>query len=852
MIYQFGQEVGRQLKLIGVNLNFAPLADVSNNPRNAAVSYLSFGENKHKVADKAVAFMRGMQDQLVLACAKHFPIKGITVKDVLKGFPTIQPSTDSAQAYPFVKLFENKITGVMPLGTEFPLFYENSSLIKKNNFNALTLSSLFTGDWLKKKLGFEGLTFVDVEQTQDLTEKYRAGEAEMFAFQAGNDILISGKEIGPAIRKIRKLLRSEELYELQLDNSVKKILSAKYDAALWKKQLVDTDNLLARLNTTEAQLFNQRLYEAAITVVKNNKNILPITALDNKHFAYVTSDASEPNTEFYKYLSRYVSTSYYTIDEKTDLVEFSDALQHQEVIIVGIFPQTPQSVIDRLNRVLQQLDKTQEVIVCDFGHETFLKDANNFSTVVTGYVNSDEVLRIVPQVIFGGLKADGKLPFTVSAEIREGMGEETKALGRFTFTTPEDAGMNSGTLQKIDGIAQEAVRNKATPGCQIIVAKDGKIVYEKSFGTYTYTDKRPVTDETIYDLASLTKVSATLQAVMFMYEKGLIDINKKVSYYLPELKGTNKKDITIIDMLTHQSGLTPFVPLWNLTVKDSVFLPQYYSKVKDDGHPLQVAPDLYATSIMRDSVWSWIVKSKPLEKPPRTPYAYRYSDLGFMILQRLAEKILNQPLDEFMAQNFYEPLGANTTGFNPLTRFPKEEIAPTEEDKIYRRATVVGTVHDERAAMMGGVSGHAGLFSNANDLAKLGQMLLQEGKYGGYSYFKPETIRTFTNKTFEKSRRGLGWDKPIQSDWKNSPTSLLASPRTFGHTGFTGTCMWIDPEFNLVYIFLSNRVYPDRNTKLLTTNVRSRIQDVIYQSIFDHCKGTSSFPETKETKKAIQ
>jgi CubicO group peptidase (beta-lactamase class C family) len=286
-------------------------------------------------------------------------------------------------------------------------------------------------------------------------------------------------------------------------------------------------------------------------------------------------------------------------------------------------------------------------------------------------------------------------------------------------------------------------------------------------------------------------------------------------------------------MLTHQSGLAPFIPLWPQTMKDTTFLPQFYSRKRDAIHPFPVAPGLYGSQAMKDSVWSWIIQSKMADKPPRTPYPYRYSDLGLMIMQHIAEKVLNQPLDDFLAQNFYEPLGAYTTRFNPLDNFSTQTIAPTEFDKIYRKKMIIGTVHDERAAMMGGVSGHAGLFSNAIDLAKLGQMLLQEGYYGGYQYYKPETVRFFSTKIY-KGRRAIGWDRPVQSEW-NSPTSLMASPLTFGHTGFTGTCMWIDPEFNLVYIFLSNRVYPDRSTRLNSANIRSRIQDVIYQSIFDYC-----------------
>jgi CubicO group peptidase (beta-lactamase class C family) len=512
----------------------------------------------------------------------------------------------------------------------------------------------------------------------------------------------------------------------------------------------------------------------------------------------------------------------------------SDALDDQEVIIVGIFPQTAQALAERLNPLLEQLSATRQVIYCDFGNETFLKTAGKFSTVVTAYTNTAETLKTVPQVIFGALKANGTLPFTASATLKEGTGVETRVTDRLVYSTAEDANMSSSILRRIEPIVAEAIQIGATPGCQVLVAKDGKVVYEKSFGTLSYGQSNPVTFETVYDLASLTKVSATLQAVMFMYEKGLIDIHKKVSYYLPELRGTNKKDITILEMLTHQAGLAPFIPMWNETVKDSVFLPFYYSPVKNENYPLHVSLNVYAAPVIRDSVWAWIGRSKLIEKPARTPYAYRYSDLGFLILQRLAEKILNQPLDDFLHQNLYEPLGAYTTGFKPLEYLPEQQIAPTEDDKIFRKARIVGTVHDERAAIMGGVAGHAGLFSNANDLAKLGQMLLQGGHYGGYQYYKPGTVHDFTRKQFDKSRRGLGWDKPIQSDW-NSPTSTKASSKTFGHTGFTGTCIWVDPEFNLVYVFLSNRVHPDRNAKLITANIRSRIQDVIYESIFEYC-----------------
>jgi CubicO group peptidase (beta-lactamase class C family) len=519
------------------------------------------------------------------------------------------------------------------------------------------------------------------------------------------------------------------------------------------------------------------------------------------------------------------------MDEKSNDKDLLKTLRSVQTIVVGVFPETSEKMLQRLDNLLGQLPHNPDVVICDFGNESFLKSASRYRVVVTGYRDHDIMIRSLPQVVFGALPAGGTLPFSITSELKSGTGLSTEALGRLTYSVPEDAKMDGRLLTRIDSIAKEAIDTRGTPGCQVFVARNGKVIYDKSFGHLTYDKKDPVTANTIYDLASVTKVTATLQTAMFMYEHGLIDLHKKVSVYLPELKKTNKKDITVIDMLTHQSGLVPFIPMYNVTVKDTVFLPLYYDRTQSEKYPLQVADRLYASPVLRDSVWSWVLKSKMGDKPVRTPYGYKYSDLGFMILQRMAERLLNQPMDDFLNQNLYEPLGATTLGFNPLTRFNKQIIAPTEDDKIYRRTHVAGTVHDERAAMLGGVAGHAGLFGTATDLGKLGQMLLQNGFYGGYQYFKPETLKLFTARKFRTSRRGIGWDKPLQSE-PNGPTSMYASPLTFGHTGFTGTCIWIDPEFDLVYIFLSNRVYPDRSSKLINANIRSRIQDIIYKSIF--------------------
>ncbi len=835
LVYALGKEIARQMKIMGAHMNVASFSEVStNNYQDSTFNYNSFGRNHKRVGSKAVAFMKGLQDNGVLATAKNFKISGATVLDIQENLPLIEAMVDSTQAAPYYKLFENGLSAIMPSASEFPIIYQNQNQVRKNEFDAQAVSLFFTGEWLRKSANYQGLVLVKLPHEGEISEKNK-GNAGLRAFETGNDILISGQEIGPAIRKIKRLIKKEEKFESQLTARVRKILAAKFDAGLWrKKENINTDNLLARLNTPHAQLVVQKLFEAAITVVQDTQTSVPISTLENRNFVYLNTTA-EPLGEFYRYLSKYVHASDFSFDERTNVQSFSDSLAKGHVIVVGVFPQTTEAVIKKLSILAERTLLSHTVVICDFGNEKLFHTSFPGSTIITAYTPATQMLKAVPQVIFGGLRANATLPFTISPQATEGMGLTTETIERVSYSIPEDAGMSSRTLERIEDIVNEAISTRATPGCQILVARNGKVVYDKAFGLLRYDGKDSVTDETLYDLASLTKVTATLQIVQLLYEKGLIDLNKKLSHYLPELKNTNKKDITIVEMLTHQAGLVPFIPMWTETVKDAIFLPQYYSRIQNENYPLQVSPDLFASPLLRDSVWSWIGGSKLQEKPPRTPYSYRYSDLGFLLLQRLAERILNQSMDDFLFQNLYEPLGAYTTGFTPLNRFPAQQIAPTEDDKIYRKTHIAGTVHDERAAMMGGVAGHAGLFSSATDLGKLGQMLLQEGSYGGYQYFEPETIDLFTAKQFDNSRRGLGWDKPVQSDW-NSPTSLKASPRTFGHTGFTGTCIWIDPEFDLVYIFLSNRVYPDRSGKLNTSNIRSRIQDVVYDAIFDYCQ----------------
>ena len=832
LIYWMALETGRQMKALGIHMslspNATPIYSGTINENNL------FGDNPRQVAGKSLLHMKGLQAAGVLSCAKYFPLKAIEVIDQ-KGRSHITLYHDTLVSNPFQHLFRQGLSAVIPDVTDLHLFFEPKRSDLKKKLSEQSFRQFETGDLLHPPLGYEGVVIIDLQSMAHASDKFDPGDAGLLAFQAGADIIVSDEDPVHAFRKIKKLINSEKQYLSLLDRRVKKVLGLKFDAGLFRKSRVDLALLENNLHTTESQVLRSRAFKETVTVIRNEKKVLPILTLEEKNFTcLIAGDTGVRADIFHRSVKKYVPVSRLIIGDEAPAVDLSD----QDVILVALFPATSKKILQNVMGVLQELGPHQQVVVADFGCKIFEPYANRFPVVITGYSNEKEIVGILPQVIFGGLPGKGILPVEY-ANIPSGTMVKSASLNRLAYSFPEDAGIDGRTLEKITAIASEAIAAGSTPGCYVLVAKQGKVIYDHAFGHLTYDQKVPVTDETIYDLASLTKVAATLQAVMFMQERNLIDIYKKLSVYLPELRGTNKRDITIIDVLTHQSGLAPFVPLWPLTVEGPAFMPMYYSSQQNVRYPLQISPTLFGSNILKDSVWSWITYSKMLEKPTRTPYAYRYSDLGFMMFKQLAERTLNQPLEDFLLQNLYEPLGANSMGYTPLNRFPSQLIAPTELDTLFRRGLLIGTVHDERAAMLGGVSGHAGLFGTANDLSKLGQMLLQDGSYGGLQYYGPETVQLFTSRQFASSRRGLGWDKPVQGEW-NSPTSRYASPATFGHTGFTGTCMWVDPEFDLVYIFLSNRVFPDRSDKLIQTNIRSRIQDVIYEAIFNFCKTNES------------
>jgi CubicO group peptidase (beta-lactamase class C family) len=461
------------------------------------------------------------------------------------------------------------------------------------------------------------------------------------------------------------------------------------------------------------------------------------------------------------------------------------------------------------------------------GNPYILQHFTKARNVIVAYEDLPLYNELAAQALMGAYATKGKMPVSVTPTFPLASGIQTEPLPRFEYIMPEEVGIDHAPLSLIDSMVMEGIRNKALPGCQVLVAQHGKVLYNKSFGTFTYDSaSTKVENYHLYDLASLTKILATTLAIMKLYDDKAIGLNDKLGLYLPFLRGTAKEKITIKEVLLHQAGFPAFIPFYKKTMQNGVLDTTWYSSIKTSRNTLQLADQLWIDKRYEQEIFNVIASADM-----KTSGEYVYSDLGFILLRKLVENVSNMPFENFMNEHFYEPLAISNLYFNPIAKgIPIGKIAPTELDTVYRKQLVQGFVHDPAAAMMGGISGHAGLFGNANSVAILMQMLLNQGTYGNVRVLKSSTVQLFTNKQNKKSRRGLGFDKPETIPFRPSPTGAFCSPQTFGHTGFTGTCTWADPKTEIIYVFLSNRVYPfPENNKLAQSNLRTRIQDLIYE-----------------------
>lgn len=829
LIEKVGEAYAKQSKRMGIHFNFAPVLDINTNPKNPIIGNRSFGESKENVTKSALALMKGIQNNGVFATGKHFPGHGATSTDSHYSLPTIDFSKehiDEVELYPYKKLFAEGLSSVMVAHLNVP------SLEPRENFPS-SLSYNIVTNVLQKQLGFEGLIFTDALNMKGASNFKKPGEIDLAAFMAGNDILLFAENVPLALEKICVAYQDSLITEERLQHSVKKILNFKYKSGLNNYKPIDTLNLYEDLNPANDKALQYKLYENAITVVRNRDEILPIKNYENERIAYVKM-GDDTNATFLSTLQNYAEITEVKDDNIDSLMV---KLQPFTKVIVGFhkadgawknheFKTTELAKLD-------SIAKYKHVILDVFAKPYSLlpiADFENYDALIVSYQNTDVAQIVSAEIIFGAIGSKGKLPVSVNDFFPVNHGKETNTLNVLGFSTPENVQMNSAKLSKIDSLVQKAIKAKMTPGAQVLVAKDGKIIYQKAFGSPTYDNKEKVKNTDLYDVASLTKIVSTLPNVMQQFDQGKVNLNTTLGEMLPDFKYSNKSKITFTELLSHQGQLIAWEPFYKATL-DSVGKPCtiYYRKNFETQFSKQVADSLFIRNDYQDTIVDFIKHSELLPKKE-----YKYSDFTFILLKAYLEQIEKRNLNVLSFDHFFQPLGMTSTMYNPLLKFPLNKIIPTEIDTYFRYQKLQGYVHDMEAAMEGGVAGHAGIFSNSLDVAKMMQMYLQKGNYGGKTYFSETTFNIFNTRYFETSgsRRGLGFDKQ-QLPGTSGPTCGCTSESSFGHTGFTGTMAWVDPKYNLVYIFLSNRTFPDSNfpNELSKSNIREDIQKVIYEAM---------------------
>ena len=843
VLYEYGREVARQLREIGVTVNFAPVADVDNNPRNPVINTRSFGSRPQAVADKVIAYSRGLEDGGVLAVCKHFPGHGDTEVDSHKSLPILyfdRARLDSIELYPFKKAVEAGVGGMMMGHLRVPALCDRPASISHNIVTNL----------LKNELNYSGLVFTDALEMRGISNNK---DVSAQALMAGCDLLLVPRNLKREMQGVLSAVKAGKLTEEEITEKCRKVLTYKYALGLNRRPMVDAQQAAKKINLSYTNQLMERIDDAAVTVVKDSDEALPLDlSLSGTVLLSLAPTLSQTST-FFKTLNRYYPVTWLRADEKS-VASVQKRLRPAQRVIVTVHT----SHVEPYLNMLVQLAKDKPFILVCFDSMKVLKKMEGVvaqaSAVVLAHKDSNSLQEHVANMLLGKQKVSGRLSVDLNKEYPAGSGVTIDPEAPRGYT-PEEFGMNSSVLNRIDSVALAGIREGAYPGCHVLVTKNGYPVYNKCFGTHTYDSKVPVSENDLYDLASLSKTTGTLLAVMKLYDEGKLGLTDKVSKYLPFMKGPVSRT-TIQALLYHESGLPAYLPFYRHVMDSKSCKGGMYRKYRDANHTVQVAPRLfictnfsfipdwvsttYSSEYSLQVAENFFIKPafrdvilKQIDETPLKSRSYRYSCLNFMLLKEIVEKLAGQPMDEYLDEQFYKPMGLSHTAYRPLRKFNKEQIIPTVKEDFLRGGPLQGFVHDEAAALLGGVSGNAGLFSTAHDVALIYQMLIDKGICGDRRYLSRATCELFLSMKSKNSRRGLGFDKPDVARPEKGPCSDNTPASVIGHTGFTGTCAWADPTNELVYVFLSNRTYPNpyNRKNLMRLNIRSSIQNIVYQSI---------------------
>ena len=850
LIYRMGEQVAEQCLRMGIHVNFAPVVDVNYNPANPIIGMRSFGENPQKVGQKGVAYALGMQSKGMITTMKHFPGHGNTATDSHLTLPTVTRTLDEVQNIelaPFRHMIENGVNGAMVGHLYFPA-------IEKVKNTSSSLSYGVVTELLKEEMGFKGLIFTDGLDMKGVSETIQSKDVPYEAFMAGNDVLILPVDVPYAIKSIKTAAEKDPKVMARVEESCKKILTYKYRAGLNHYKPSSVANLFNDLKKQEYKDLRQILFDNAVTMLRND-DVFPLPK--NKKIAVVTIGNTKNDVNNGLLDNGYNTVSF--VCPKDEIASKSAAwlkqLETYDLVVVDIEKTTMfassnyginDATVNFFNRLVAQNDVVLNLFSCPYALDMF-RINNSVKGLLVGYEDEVPAVKTIVAIMSGLQDAKGTLPVSTSKfACGEGIVSVSQPTNK-TYTpvlnkpnidqgnsipeslkAPVTVKISKEYEQRLDQVAKSGIMQGAYPGCQIVAMKDGEAIYDKCFGTFTYGGGHKVQPDDIYDIASCTKVFAATLAMMKLYEDGLVDLNKTLSDYFPYMKGSNKASLKLIELMTHQAGLKAWVPFYKPTIDENGPLPEFYVQKIDETHNVRVAENLYLVNDYDEVIFDSVMNTDLGKKK------YLYSDMGFYYIPRIVKQVTNQTIEEYLNEKFYIPMGLTHIGYKPLQRFNREQIAPTENDTIFRKQLVWGDVHDQVAAMFGGISGHAGLFSNARDMAAIMQMLVDDGVYQGKRYLKPSTIKYFTTApyTANDNRRGIGFDKLPLGKKGDATASKSASMASYGHTGFTGTFAWADPENKLIIVFLSNRVYPNAEpNKLVKSGIRTQLHDILYEAV---------------------
>ena len=834
LVYEMGRDIAQQCKLMGIHVNFAPVADVNNNANNPVINSRAFGEQKELVATMATAYMRGMQEEHVLATGKHFPGHGDTDSDSHLSLPIIKASKDridNLELYPFREMIKAGLGGMMVAHLYIPALDTTKN-------RASTLSPTIVTDLLKKELGFNGLIFTDALNMQGVAKYYKPGEVELNALLAGNDMLLFAEDVPKAFELIKAAIAEGKITESEIKSRVYKILKTKEWAGLNNYKPIDIKYLVADLNKDQSKALASRLKKEALTVVKN-LNALPI-AEDNANVAVIS--IGRKNSAFEQTLTKGLKAAYIHTEasQLNELDKIKGKITGKSEVVIAFLNTNERTgknfgLTDLQKKFVEDVAKTQATTLIWLGNPYALSKLNHkdLKGIVVGYQDDDETQTHAANLVLNGQSQTGKLPVSINNDLPFGTGSNVYAIGMPERVDPKSVGFDADLLNStIDKIVQSGLDAEAYPGCQVVIMRKGKIAFSKSYGKTVYKNGLPISETMLYDVASLTKVLATTASVMKLVDEGKLDIEKTIGDYLTQLPVSEAhKKIKLKELLLHQAGFPGWIPFYKQFIENDSIRTTYFSKKQTEVFPIKVANGMYTSESLKDSIYN-IIFNEPLKSNPK----YKYSDLGFYYLRLIIEEVTGTTIQHYTDSVFYQPMHMTNTSYLPLEKWSKENLVPTEYDATFRLQLVHGTVHDQGAALLGGVGGHAGVFSTATDVAYMMQMFLNKGEFAGKQYITPETLAKFTDNHRAEgydNRRGYGFDKPSP---KGEPSPVIddISMKSFGHSGFTGTLAWADPETETVFVFLSNRVYPSSSNKKL---IKMSIRTDLMQAMMDAIKG---------------